>query len=232
VISVLIPVLGRPQNAQAVCDSIHEATSFDHEIIFVVSRSDEEELEAVCATGEDHLIVSWPPGPGDFARKTNVGFAEAAMEWVFLGADDLRFHPGWDEEALSLADETGAKVIGTQDLCNPLVKRGRHSTHSLVHAAYIAEFGGTFDEQPGVVYAECYDHQSVDNELLVVAQDRGVWAFADDAIVEHMHPLARKANTDATYRKGMALGREDNRLFMQRRIGWERSRKRRRPARA
>lgn len=230
-ISLIVPVLARPQNAQRVADSIHSATRVAHEIIFIVSRSDYAELDAVCATGEDHVIVPWTPGPGDFARKTNIGYAEAAHEWVFLGADDLRFHDGWDEAALEVAEETGASVIGTQDLCNPLVRRGRHSTHSLVHRAYVDESGCTFDEKPGVVYAECYDHQSVDNELLVVAQDRGVWAFAEHSIVEHLHPLTRKTRMDDTYRKALARGKEDQRLFNARRVTWNRSQKRR-PARA
>ena len=229
-ISILIPVLARPDNAAKVVDSIRWTTENDYGIIFVCSPADYAEIAAVEDTNEEFIVCGWTPGPGDFARKTNLGFRLTEGEWVFLGADDLVFHEGWDAAALEVAAETGAAVIGTQDLCNPLVKRGRHSTHSLVHRDYIDSEGGTFDEEPGVVYAECYDHQSVDNELLIVAQDRGRWAFAERSVVEHLHPLTRRTSMDATYRKALANGREDYALFNSRRVVWNRNQKRR-PAR-
>lgn len=225
-IDILLPVLRRPQNAERVYESIASTTSFDFRVTFLISPDDPDELAAVERLRlADYIVVPWLPRAGDFARKINFGFRHTTEPFVFLGADDLLFHESWDAAAVGTAELHGASVIGTQDDCNPLVKRGRHATHSLVRRSYAEERGCTFDELPGVVYCEAYDHQYVDTELYVVATERGDWAFAEDALVRHVHPLDRRnrIGLDETYRKGMAHGREDGQLFLQRRRQWVRS---------
>jgi hypothetical protein len=151
-----------------------------------------------------------------------VGFAKGAHKphnppFVLLGASDLLFHSGWDVEALRVAEQTGAGVIGTNDLANPAVKAGRHSTHPLVRRSYIDEVGGTFDQGPGVVYFEGYDHQCVDNELCIAATKRKQWAFAKESKVQHLHPIFDKTiSMDDTYRRGLAKGKEDIALLQSR----------------
>jgi hypothetical protein len=230
VIAIVIPVLGRPQQIQRVIASIDASTTVEYRVLFVCSQSDRAGLDACRSVDTRQFIyiriVEWEPGKGDFARKTNTGFAEVDEPFVFLGATDLRFLPGWDHAALRVAEESGAGVIGTDDMGNALVRRGRHATHPLVRRAYIEEFGGTFDDEPGIVYAECYDHQCVDNELVCVAQERSQWAFARDSKVEHLHPLWRKSPMDATYEKALARGQQDIRLFGKRRADWTSRRRR------
>ena len=233
-IDIIIPVLGRPQNAQPLVDSIRANTTCSYAITFVCSLGDEEQEEACRATDLDDapvftFVETWRPGPADAAMKWNWGYSETAGElypYVFLAADDLEFTPGWDVEALKVADRTGAGVIGTQDTMNPMVKHGRHSTHSLVRRSYIDTFGGTFDETPGVVYCELYDHQCVDNELVQVARDRGEWAFANNSVVIHHHPIYDKqTKMDSTYEKALAEGSADMRLFKERLKEWSASRR-------
>ena len=225
-IDVVVPVLNRSQNVQPLVDSIHANTTVEHYVVFVCSPNDDDEIAAVRASGCDYMIVSWEPGPADSAKKWNRGFTYTEAPYVLLGADDLEFTPGWDVEALKVADRTGAGVIGTQDTMNPLVKHGRHSTHSLVRRSYIDSRGGTFDEIPGVVYCELYDHQAVDNELVQVARDRGEWAFANNSVVIHHHPIYDKqTKMDSTYEKALAEGSADIRLFKQRLKEWSASRR-------
>lgn len=219
-IDIIIPVLGRPGQVTDVAVSARLNTEVDFELTFVCSGSDREGYRAACAMHAAVLCLAEEPGRGDFAKKINLGFSENERPFAFLGATDLKFYPGWDHAALRVAEETGAGVIGTDDLGNGLVRQGKHSTHSLVRRSYIEAQGGTFDEEPGVVYAECYDHQCVDNELVFVAQERGQWAFARGAQVEHLHPLWRKSPMDATYRKALAQGRQDIVLFGSRRADW------------
>lgn len=166
------------------------------------------------------MVVEWQPGPGDYARKINYGFEMnefgAKKEFLFLGADDLCFCQGWDVHALATAETSGAGVIGTDDLGNPVVQAGDHSTHTLVRRSYIAERGGTWEGTPGVVYFEGYDHQYVDNELVTVAKQRGQWAFSHGAKVEHLHNYWGKSEHDSTYEKAMRASKEDAALFHQR----------------
>lgn len=220
-IAILVPVLDRPQNAQPLADSIRANSAEEHQIVFLCSPGDNKEHLACMATGADVDIVGFKNGPGDWARKINHGFTVTESEFCLLGADDLRFHPGWDVEALRVADEVGAGVIGTNDLGNATVMRGLHSTHPLVRRSYV-DLEGTIDEV-GKCLHEGYSHQWVDTELVQTAQMRGQWAFAKESRVEHLHPFWKKSKMDATYEKALSTSKEDHALFQQRRYLWSRA---------
>ncbi len=217
-IDVVIPVLNRPQNAAVVVESIVTATVCEHTITFVCSPHDDAEEEAVKATGFDYIRVPWEPGPGDGAKKWNCGFRNTSSPYILLAADDLEFEYGWDQHALQIAETSHAGVIGTNDDANPLVKRGLHSTHSLVSRSYIDLVGGTWHDGPGVVYHEGYEHQYVDTELVQAAKQRGQWAFSRRSIVRHLHPLypqrgRPRTQMDDTYRKALGGAHEDATLY-------------------
>lgn len=202
-IAVLIPVLGRPQRAGPIADSI--AASADEiplQPIFLCTPGDDEQIQAAAATHADLIVMPFPQGRGDYARKLNIGYRQAheqGFEWMFLAADDLVFRPGWAEAALRWHQRTGACVVGTNDLGNRRVINGRHSTHSLVHRDY-AECG-TVDEEDRILH-EGYWHNYVDEEFVQTAMWRGTFTPAPDAIVEHMHPDWGKGTMDDTYRLG------------------------------
>ena len=218
-IDILVPVLGRPQNAQPLVDSIRATTQTDHTITFFCSYDDDAQNTACHATGADVRTVSWNAGPADFAKKINLGFLRSKAEWVFMGADDLTFEPGWDTHALKAAGDT-AHVVGTNDMANGQVKRGQFGTHCLIRRSYILEHGGTADDQEGIVLHEGYDHNFVDRELCHVSQSRRVFVFARHSRVVHRHPLWRTAPHDPTYRKALAKFRDDQKLFLSRAHMW------------
>lgn len=211
-IDILVPVLGRPRNVHGLVDSIRENTSSEHTIWFICSPGDGPEIKAVSEAGFTPLIHPRAAGAGDFAKKINWAFSQTEGEWVFQGADDVRFSSGWDTAALSVARKTGCSVIGTNDLHNPLVRGARSATHILFRRSYIEEQGGTFDGT-GAVFCELYDHQFVDSEFVETARMRGEWAFAKRSFVEHFHPHWGNAQMDGTYRKAMRRTLADKRLF-------------------
>lgn len=213
VVTIIVPVLGRPHRAAPLAENITHATPQPFDLIFVCSPEDGAEIDA-CQQVSDTMVVDKEAGHGDYAFKTNYAFQRTSAPWIFTAADDLRFHEGWLDAALRYADE--ACVIGTNDMHNPVVKRGDHSTHTLIRRAYVDGPGASFDG-PGIVYSEAYDHQYVDTELVWLAKRRDVWAHAADSLVEHLHPFWHgRRGMDATYEKGLARGREDARLFEQR----------------
>lgn len=219
-IAIVVPILGRAERAQLLLSSIRASTSVPHRILLLLSPGDPSNLDWQ-HTDADWMIVPWEAGPGDFAKKMNFGFRETSEEFLFLGASDLEFTPGWDTAALRVAEQTGAGVIGTQDSANPVVKKGQHATHPLVRRSYAAEIGGTIDDT-GEIYCELYDHQCVDNELVELAQARKQWAFAKDSVVIHHHPMYdRRSHMDSTYEKALAKGKSDRVLFMRRRRLWQ-----------
>ena len=99
----------------------------------------------------------------------------------------------------------GSGVVAVNDLLN------QAGVHFLIARTYIEKFGGVLDEPPGVVCHEGYVHSYVDDEIRSTAKFHDRWAYANDAIVEHMHPGVGKSETDETYRIGensMPQGRE------------------------
>ncbi len=215
-ISILVPCLARPYNAQPLCDSIDANTETQHEIVFLCSPGDTREIGACRLTGAKVMVCPFSHGPGDFSRKINYGFNQTRSAWILMGADDLRFHRGWDTTALRVAEKTGAGVIGTDDLGNPEVTRKRSfSTHPLIRRTYIRNEGGSL-EGPGIVLSEEYAHNFCDRELWDLAAKRGQAVFARGAIVEHLHPHWRKSKMDAVYRIGQESFRRDQKLWKER----------------
>jgi len=208
-VAVLVPVLGRPDNAAPFMASLRASTGLAT-VYAIADGNDPATAEAWRAAGA-HVLVD-PSNPVTFARKVNLGYRETEEPWLFLVGDDVRFHPGWLDRAQYVADCTQAAVVGTNDLGNPRVMTGDHATHMLISRAYVDEQGASWDG-PGVVAHEGYHHWHVDDELVTVAKDRGQWAAALDSIVEHLHPLWGKADDDEVYQAGQAHSAEDRDLF-------------------
>jgi len=214
-VAILIPVLGRPHRVAPMIGSVAAGTAgAQYRLLFLASDGDQPTIDALDAAGADYLVTE--AGRGSWARKINDGYRATTEEWIFTGADDLAFHPDWFPRALRWADDrTG--VIGTNDICNPRVMSGAHSTHSLIRRSYVDEHG-TIDG-PGVMH-EAYAHQYADDEAVQTAMARGVYVHAFDSIVEHLHYTNGKAPDDATYRLGRADTRDSKRLFLTRRRLW------------
>lgn len=212
---VLVPMLRRPHRVVPLIDSLKESGA-DARILFICSADDEETRAAVDASGECSIVVDWPGGiTGDYAKKINAGYRATSEPWLFTGADDLHFHEGWLDIALRYRP---AQVIGTQDGGNERVLRGDHSTHSLVRRRYVDKLG--IIDEPGKVLFEGYEHEFVDDELVGTAKKRGMWAFAYDSHVEHLHAHYLKAPMDDIYQaQGERMAASRN-LFRKRQRLW------------
>lgn len=224
-IAVIVPVLARPGNAIPVAESFAGSASDAH-LIFVCSPGDDAEIDACVVAAKSGgctvEFASWPSGPADYSKKIQLGYDLGTAPYVLCGADDLRFHKGWDTALLEIANRFDVGVVGTNDLGNSAVMAGRHSTHPLVARGYIDGFGGAWGE-PGQVYHEGYSHNFVDVELVELAKRRGCYAHCHQSVVEHVHPLWRKGQMDATYRKGSQDVRADRMLFETRQREWSKA---------
>ena len=223
-IDVLVPVLGRPSFAEPLAESL-SVTITPYRLIWLCSPHDLAEIAACEGLGEV-LVVPWPAGKADFAKKINYGFEHSDSEWIFQGADDIAFSEGWDTHALAVAAKTRKRVIGTNDLHNPAVRQGKHSTHTLIHRSYVEEYPA----EHGKVFCELYDHQYVDNEFIELARRRGEFISSPNSIVEHFHPHWGNREVDATHKKATRQTNADRRLYFQRMRGAPRATRVRRRA--
>jgi hypothetical protein len=213
--AVIVPVLGRPQNAAPFMLSIDLSGPDVLKLATVYAVVDESDRELGKAWSDLGAEIVWfddeGRSPGTFAEKVNQAYLQTTEPWLFLTGDDVQFHPGWLDQAQHAARD-GAHVIGTNDLHNPLVLKGEHATHLLVRRNYVDERGSSWDG-PKVVCHEGYRHWFVDNEIVSVAKQRGVWKFAKHSKVEHLHPMWGGAPDDDTYQLGQSRVLEDKALF-------------------
>jgi hypothetical protein len=217
-IAVLVPVLGRPANAAPLVESIGQAATYPTQIVFLCTPGDDEQITACIETAAVVCVTEWEGGKGDYARKINHGLEITTADWIFTGADDLRFRHGWDTAAIHAA-RAGAGVVGTIDGCNQRTRNANHSTHSLVARWYAVEHG-TVEARPAI-YHEGYWHNFVDDELVATARARRSYV-PSTAHVQHLHPMRGTADDDDTYRLAMAHFRDDRHTFRARRALWGR----------
>lgn len=207
-IAVVVPVLNRPHRAEPFMES----QSTDRVRVYaVVNEADTATRDAWIAARSNVFVTTL----NTFAEKVNYAYGLTNESWLFLVGDDVAFHPGWADELLRAAAESGASVVGSNDLANPRSENGSHAPHLLISREYIATQGASWDG-PGIVCHEGYRHMFVDDEIVTVAKQRGVFAFARDAVVEHLHPVVNKAEVDATYRLGWSYAEVDKSRFAER----------------
>lgn len=221
-ITVVVPVLGRPQNAEPFIDSLDRALSSNLvDRVLVIADSADPETGNVWAKHEKWVSVLMgnfaspdeSPRPGTYPEKVNQALGVVGTEWMFLAGDDVRFHDDWASIALAAAVGTKARVIGTNDLANPRTMRGEHSTHTFVHTGYARNRGASWDG-PGTVCSEAYHHWHCDDELVTIAKLRDVWVHATGSVVGHLHPYFDPAVAwDETYALGESRSAEDRQTW-------------------
>lgn len=220
-IAVLVPVLGRPERVEPLIESLYGSEQrYKFRLVFIASPEDEAEIDVLETSGEDFIVMGSYRGPGDYAKKMNAGVELTDETWIFLGADDLCFCKGWADKAVSAYKQTGKRVIGTNDLGNPHVKTGTHSTHTLVHRSYVEL--GTVDDPTRLLH-EGYSHNWVDSEFIATAKRRQEFYSATDSWVEHLHPHWRKGRMDSTYELGLKSFESDRALYRRRSKLWGRT---------
>lgn len=114
-------------------------------------------------------------------------------EWLVLGADDVVWEPGWLEEALKVANETGAHVIGLNDGHTDLEQYGAH---------YMATKEFTDKYIGGHMAPPEYKSWWFDREICEIARALNTYAPTYGAMARHLHPEWQTAEMDETYEAG------------------------------
>lgn len=208
-VAVLVPVLGRPHRVHPLIESF-TATTPDLRLLFIADPGDQPELDELARHRADTLIVE-----GNYAAKIRAGVEATTEPLVFLGADDLHPQPGWLEAATAYLRD-GIQVVGVNDLI-PRPHRPTHATHFLMTRE--AALMPCIDGSPGPLCV-AYSHSACDDELIGTATRRGIYSYAPDSHVQHLHPMNGKSEDDPTYRLGRAQYRRDIRLLHRRAHLW------------
>jgi len=198
--AILVPSLNRPQNIRRTVESIHESTPEEHFILFAVS--DVESMDILDELGEWYLDDSDGEDRRYVTRMNKLIDHLDDAKTMFFGSDDVIHHPGWLTNTLRLM-QTGPRCVVMNDMHNMA------GTQAVIHREYLKQ--AVFDA-PGLAFHPGYKHNFADNEMFFTASMRGELAWANDAIVEHLHPAWESPNAapwDDTYKNAQAGWTED-----------------------
>jgi len=214
---LLIPVFKRPKNVEPLLDSFYDSDSAAiGRILFIASRGDDgeiKEIEKFIDEGFVDIVIKPDSVKETYPCKINYGISITEEPWILSGADDVFFDTGWWEATKPLRN-AGAKFIGLNDLSNPRVMSGSHSTHVLIKRDYINDYGVI--DRPGVLYHEGYNHWFCDDEMVITAKIRGEFTHCSNSYVVHLHPYFGRGEWDEIYAKGESTSNEDREEFEKR----------------
>ena len=212
-LATLVPVLRRPHRVQPLINSFLESRT-PGLLVFIVQLDDIDERIVLRNNEFPSMRILTTVNASTWPEKINVGVDQIDADWYLCAADDVHFHKGWWSATRELRDNPQIGVIGTNDMGNPRVIAGEHTTHPLIRRKYIQTYG-TID-QPGVAIHEGYRHWYCDDELVLTAKHRDAWAFCDAARIEHLHPYWTGEQMDATYLLGESAANIDYETFKRR----------------
>jgi GT2 family glycosyltransferase len=185
-IAIIVPTIGRPERLGGLAAKFR-MTSPPHRMVFVCDRDDQPSITAASCFGQVVLTR------GGYPQAVNEGIAASAERYILVAADDVKPHPDWFEHATAaMTDRIG--LVAPNDLGSSEVMAGEYATFPFVARWYITRHGPLYDQ--------AFRHNGADIDASLRARQRGAFAYAPDAVVEHVHPNYGKADVDDTYLHG------------------------------
>ncbi len=217
-VAIIMPSKGRPsQLRRNATDLLMQLPPMGVELclLLAVIWNDEPTVDAardLAATWQDAYVMV-----GIVYRETDTtcvqGFNQGYLalkgtaDWYVLGSDDQVYKSGWLAEALAVAADTGAQVIGLNDGHTNI---DDYAPHYMMSGRFIEEHLG------GLMVPPAYRSWWFDREVCEIAKRAGLYAPAWLAHVEHQHPDWGTAPMDGTYREMWPTHDVDKQLWLDR----------------
>lgn len=214
-VAILIPTYKRAHKILFNYKNAKESSPLVTNVYFIVEKDDQESIDVLKTSKLPYFLNERTKNP---AGALNTAFYKTTEQYFYTGSDDFDYKPGWLEKCLELMVGP-VKVVGTNDLHNRDVQRGRYATGFLVDRDYIKERSGTFDGE-SLILSEAYLHNFPDREFAEIAQLRGVYAHCLEAIVEHLHWSFGLSPKDETYTMHDGTRNRDHHLYNSRKPIW------------
>jgi hypothetical protein len=183
---VIVPTRGRPDNV-ARLEQARFDTGTASPFLYVID-SDDPELDGYRALGLSRFVVLGSRlrlGP-----TLNEAVRRYGDRWEaigFMGDDHLPRTEGWDRRILAALDSPDPRVVYGNDLL-----QGANLPTAVFMHARIARSVGYFCPPDQV-------HLYLDNYWKELGERLAGLVYLDDVVIEHMHPVAGKAEWDDRY---------------------------------
>lgn len=184
---ILVPSRGRPQNIEDLLFSLQE-TKTASELIVIVD-DDDETLDQYIELGCKIMMIA-KQGKG-MARALNFAanvFKDDYRHFAFIGDDHRPRTEYWDQKLINALDEVGTGIAYGDDL----LQGENLPTAVAMSGDIVRALGGMVP--PGFI------HLYLDNFWMQLGKDLKSFIYLPDVIIEHLHPVAGKAQWDENYR--------------------------------
>ena len=188
---VVVPSRGRPENAERLAQAFKD-TGAEADLYIVIDNDDPKWNEY--AKSENYKKLPADNKTGGCAKSLNTG-AVLLLDitkyplydyFVFMGDDHLPRTPGWDKAFIQALGTNTGIVYGDDLLQGANLPTAYGMTRDLV------------DELRGMTFPGCI-HLFFDNFVKQLGLDLEYLKYLPDVIIEHLHPVAGKAEMDEGY---------------------------------
>ena len=190
---VLVPSRGRPENAERLAQAFKD-TGAEADLYIVIDNDDPKWNEY--AKSENYKKLPADNKTGGCAKSLNTG-AVLLLDitkyplydyFVFMGDDHLPRTPGWDKAFIQALGHNTGIVYGDDLLQGANLPTAYGMSRDLVN------------ELRGMTFPGCV-HLFFDNFVKQLGLDLEYLKYLPDVIIEHMHPIAGKAQMDEGYER-------------------------------
>jgi hypothetical protein len=192
---VVVPSRGRPHNLTRLLDGIASTMTGSADVLVAVDDDDprkDDYLEAVQDVGFAWLEAGPRQGLGPTLNRHVAAYGPSYQAVGFMGDDHLPRTIAWDTLVLAALAELGTGwVYGDDKLQGAALPTAVFMTSCIPQAL-------GWVTPPGLV------HYYLDNAWLALGRRLGRIRYLPHVVIEHLHPVLRKAPMDATYREAQA----------------------------
>jgi hypothetical protein len=202
-LTILVPTRGRPDNLARLWQAFAD-TCIEQTMLVALVDNDDPELPAYQKVADrlrDEPCFRMGIGP---RLRLGPTLNVAAPKWAlrsdavgFMGDDHLPRTVGWDGRYLAALERLGTGLVYGNDR----IQGAALPTQVAMTSDIILATGHMVP--PGLI------HLWIDNAWLALGQALDAIAYLPDAIVEHLHPIAGRAQWDAGYAEANANERSD-----------------------
>lgn len=183
---VIVPSRGRPDTARELADAFEETCTAGTELMFALDDDDptrdEYGIEAGWVSSPSTSMVQALNYAARYVTDVRPPFAVG-----FMGDDHRPRSAGWDRAYLDALRELGTGIVHGNDL----LQGERLATQCAMTSDIVRALG--YMAPPALA------HLYVDNFWMLLGSGAGCLRYLPEVVVEHMHPLAGKAQWDAGY---------------------------------
>lgn len=200
---VLTPSRGRPQRLREMVDAVHSTAEGGVRVLVGLDLDDPTHNEYLAGaspttyytlSGRRRSLCAWTNDLAELALTPAT--LDTPRYLASLGDDHRPRTPGWDRMLIEAIEAmTGPGFAYGNDLL-----QGRAMPTAWVASAEVVR------ELGWMMLPGC-EHMYVDNAVLALGEAAGRIAYRPDVVIEHLHPLAGKADWDMSYRESNADGR-------------------------